>query len=39
MFKGGAILNKTFIKVIAWLAVIGMIGGTIATIIAPLIGN
>jgi hypothetical protein len=32
-------MNKTFIKVIAWLAIIGMAGGTIATILAPILTN
>jgi len=38
MMKEGTILNKKFIKVITWLALIGMVGGVIATIIAPIIG-
>lgn len=29
-------MNKKFIKVITWLALIGMVGGTIAMIVAPL---
>jgi hypothetical protein len=32
-------MNKTFVKVVTWLALIGMIGGTIATIIAPILGK
>lgn len=29
-------MKKTAVKVITWLALIGMIGGTIAMILAPL---
>ena len=32
-------MNKTFIRIVAWAALIAMVGGTIATIVAPIISG
>jgi hypothetical protein len=31
-------MNKKIVKVFAWIALIGMVGGVIATILSPLYG-
>ncbi len=31
-------MNRKFMKAIGWIAVLGMVGGVIASIIAPILG-
>jgi hypothetical protein len=38
VMKEETMMNRKFIKVITWIALIGMIGGIIATIVAPIMG-
>jgi hypothetical protein len=37
MMKEETIMNKKVIKIITWIALIGMVGGIIATIVAPIL--